>query len=87
MRCNIDFMESEDIKAMIEKGLPGSLVNVRGDGVHFEAVVVSPEFEGKGLLLRHQIVYKALGEAMKEQIHALSIKAYTPQQWDKVRGS
>jgi acid stress-induced BolA-like protein IbaG/YrbA len=82
---NITNMDPKKIKNMIEEGLPGSIVNVEGDGTHFEAVVVYTEFEGKGLLERHQIVYKALGEAMKQRIHALSLKTYTPEQWQRVR--
>ncbi len=76
-------MDPKEIKSMIEDGLPGSIVNVEGDGTHFEAVVIYAEFEGKGLLERHQIVYNALGEAMKQSIHALSLKTYTPAQWER----
>jgi len=76
-------MDPKEIKNMIENGLPGSVVDVEGDGTHFEAVVIYAEFEGKGLLERHQIVYNALGEAMKQRIHALSLKTYTPTQWEK----
>ena len=75
-------MDPKEIKAMIEAGLPGSIVDVEGDGTHFEAVVVYSGFEGKALLERHQIVYNALGEAMKQRIHALSLKTYTPEQWE-----
>ena len=75
-------MDPKEIKAMIEAGLPGSTVDVEGDGTHFEAVVVYSGFEGKALLERHQIVYNALGEAMKQRIHALSLKTYTPEQWE-----
>jgi acid stress-induced BolA-like protein IbaG/YrbA len=78
-------MDPKEIKSMIENGLPGSIVDVEGDGTHFEAVVIYSEFEGKGLLERHQIVYNALGEAMKQRIHALSLKTYTPAQWGKTR--
>jgi len=77
-------MNPKEIKAIIESAMPGSIVNVNGDGTHFEAVVVSSEFEGKGLLEQHQIVYKALGESMKD-IHALSLKTYTPDQWKRGR--
>jgi len=77
-------MDPKEIKVMIENGLPGSTVNVEGDGTHFEAVVVYSEFEGKGLLERHQIVYKAIGDAMKQRIHALSLKTYTPEQWERI---
>jgi acid stress-induced BolA-like protein IbaG/YrbA len=77
-------MATEEIKAMIENAIPGSIVNVEGDGTHFEAVIISSEFEGKGLREQHQMVYKALGEFMKD-IHALSLKTYTPEQWKRVR--
>ncbi|MCI0481152.1 MAG: BolA family transcriptional regulator [Candidatus Dadabacteria bacterium] len=70
---------------MIEAGMPGSSVDVDGDGTHFEAVIVSSAFDGKTLLERHQLVYNVLGEAMKERIHALSLKTYTPEQWDKIK--
>ena len=77
-------MSPKEIKAIIESVIPGSIANVEGDGTHFEAIVVSSEFEGKGLLEQHQIVYKALGESMRD-IHALSLKTYTPDQWKRVR--
>jgi acid stress-induced BolA-like protein IbaG/YrbA len=73
-------MNPEEIKALIENAIANSIVNVDGDGTHFDAVVVSSEFEGKGLLERHQMVYKALEGSMKD-IHALSLKTYTPDQW------
>lgn len=76
-------MDPEDIKVLIEKGLPSSTVAVHGDGTHFEAIVVCGDFEGKSLIEQHQIVYNALGDAMKEQIHALSLKTYTPHQWER----
>jgi acid stress-induced BolA-like protein IbaG/YrbA len=78
-------MDPKEIKAMIEAGMPGSSVDVDGDGTHFEAVIVSGEFNGKTLLERHQLVYKVLGDAMKERIHALSLKTYTPDQWEKIK--
>ncbi len=65
--------------------MPGSSVDVDGDGTHFEAVIVSSVFNGKTLLERHQLVYNVLGEALKERIHALSLKTYTPEQWDKIK--
>jgi len=77
-------MNPGEIKTIIEDAIPSSIVTVDGDGVHFEAIVVSSEFEGKGLLEQHQMVYKALGELMKD-IHALSLKTYTPDQWKRVR--
>ncbi len=75
-------MDPEEIKVLIEKGLPTSTVAVRGDGTHFEAIIVSSEFEGRSLIEQHQIVYNALGDAMKEQIHAISLKTYTPSRWE-----
>ncbi len=77
-------MTSEQIKNMIESGLAGAEVRVRGDGSHFEAVVVSEVFSGESMVQRHQRVYACLGNAMQDEIHALSIRAYTPEQWASV---
>lgn len=74
-------MTTEEIKTMIENSISTSLVEVRGDGTHFEALVVSSDFEGKLPIDRHKLVYQALGDAMEEDIHALSLKTYTPDQW------
>ena len=71
-------MEAENIKRLIEEGLPECRAEVSGDGTHFEAVVVSPAFAGKSLLERHRLVYATLGERMGGDIHALSIRAFTP---------
>jgi len=76
-------METGELRQMIERALPGARVEVRdltGAGDHFEALVVSEEFEGKGLVERHQAVYKALGDAMRARVHALSLKTLTPAQ-------
>lgn len=81
-------IEPEEIKAMIEDGLPGAHVEVRdmtGGGDHFEALVVSNEFEGKGLVERHQVVYGTLGDAMRERVHALALKTLTPAQYQNRR--
>lgn len=81
-------MEAHEIKEMMERGLPGARVEVRdltGGGDHFEALVVSESFEGKGPVERHQAVYAALGDAMRARIHALTIKALTPAQHDNRR--
>ena len=77
-------MSPESIKSTIEKSLDASYVEVKGDGSHFEAVVVSDDFEGRTQVDRHKLVYSTLGDAMKSDIHALSIKTYTPGQWDKI---
>jgi acid stress-induced BolA-like protein IbaG/YrbA len=54
---------------------------VEGDGAHFQAVIVSEAFAGKSRVARHQVVYAALGERMREEIHALSMKTLTPEEW------
>lgn len=70
-----------DIKSYIEQGLQCDHVQVEGDGHHFEAVIVSPLFRGKSKVQQHQLVYKALGDRMREEIHALSMQTLTPEQW------
>lgn len=69
---------TEEIQRLIEQGLPGAQVHVVGDGHHFEAVVVTEAFAGKGKLQRHQMVYAALGARMGNEIHALSLKTLAP---------
>lgn len=70
------------IKGYIEEGLPCEWVEVAGDdGRHFEALVVSAAFAGKGRVQQHQLVYQALGERMGNEIHALSLKTLTPDEW------
>ena len=70
----------EDIKNLIEKNLAQSEVTISGDGRHFDAVVVCPEFAGKTRIQQHQMVYGALGDRMKVQIHALSMRTLTPEE-------
>jgi acid stress-induced BolA-like protein IbaG/YrbA len=73
---------SESIKEHLETSMPCELVRVEGnDGRHFEATIVSSEFRGKSMVQQHQLVYAALGDRMKHEIHALSIKTLTPEQW------
>ena len=74
-------MQSEEIQAMIQRGLPDAEVQVTGDGRHFDAVVVSEVFTGKGLLEQHRLVYATLGDKMGGDIHALTIRTYTYEQW------
>lgn len=69
------------IKAFIEQGLECELVHVDGDGHHFEALIVSAAFAGKSRVQQHQLVYRTLGDKMGGDIHALSMKTYTPEQW------
>ena len=70
-----------DVRRYIEGGVACEHVEVEGDGRHFFATIVSREFEGAGRVARHQRVYRALGERMREQIHALSMKTLTPAEW------
>ena len=77
-------MRADDIAALIGAALPDAVVEVQGDdGVHFEALIVSERFAGKSMLQQHQIVYAALGEKMGAEIHALSMRTFTPEQWQK----
>ena len=78
-------MDTDEIKSLIENGLATTFVNVVGDGTHFEAIIVSDEFIDKMLIDRHKLVYGALGDAMKEAIHALSMKTYTTEQWQNIQ--
>ncbi len=72
-------MDSQTIEQIIRDGLPDAEVRVSGDdGVHFEAVVISPSFEGKSTLQRHRMVYATLGELMGNEIHALGLRTETP---------
>jgi acid stress-induced BolA-like protein IbaG/YrbA len=69
------------VKAGIESGLACEHIEVEGDGQHFQALVVSTAFAGKSRVQRHQLVYAALGERMREEIHALSMRTLTPKEW------
>ena len=73
-------MTSDDLQTLIAAGLNCEHLVVEGDGRHFEAVIVSKAFAGKGVLQQHQVVYRALADKMDE-IHALSMKTFTPEQW------
>jgi acid stress-induced BolA-like protein IbaG/YrbA len=68
----------EDVQRYIAQGLDCSVLEVQGDGQHFEALIVSAAFEGKSRVARHQLVYAALGERMRAEIHALSMRTLTP---------
>ena len=75
----------ESIRTSIAAGLPCEHVEVRGDGHHWEAVIVSAAFEGLSKVRQHQLVYGALGDRMREEIHALSMTTLTPAQWAAAR--
>jgi acid stress-induced BolA-like protein IbaG/YrbA len=71
----------EDVKRYIAENLDCKHLEVSGDGHHFEAVIVSEAFRGKSRVQQHQLVYRALGERMREEIHALSMQTLTPEDW------
>lgn len=79
-------MQPHEIKQLLERGMPGAQVQVDGDGHHFEAVIVSKEFAGKTRLQQHQMVYAALGDKMQAEIHALSFRTLTPEEYQAGTG-
>ncbi len=80
-------MTADEVTQLIRAGLPDSEVRVlTDDDTHFEAVVVAPQFEGRRHLQRHQLVYATLGARMGREIHALSIQAFTPDEWRDAQG-
>ncbi|HTQ76794.1 MAG TPA: BolA family protein [Burkholderiales bacterium] len=76
----------ESVRSGIESGLACERLEVAGDGQHFQALIVSRAFEGKSRVQRHQLVYAALGDRMRAEIHALSMQTLTPQEY-AARGS
>lgn len=80
-------MNPDEVKQLIQSGLPDAEVHVEGDGRHFYAVVVCAAFEGKSMLKQHQMVYGTLGNAMAGALHALSMRTYTPEQWQQAKES
>jgi acid stress-induced BolA-like protein IbaG/YrbA len=81
-------MTADEVQQKIQAALPGATVRVRSDdNVHFEALVVAPQFAGLRTLKRHQLVYASLGEAVGGEIHALSLETPTPEEWAARRGA
>ena len=77
-----------EVKRLIEQGLAATEISVESaDDTHFQALVVSAEFTGKRPLLRHQLVYATLGPRMGREIHALSLRTLTPEEWQRERGA
>ena len=75
-------MNAEQLQQLIRAGLPCEHLSVEGDGRHWYATIVSPEFEGKRAIARHQRVYATLGSRMQtDEVHALSMKTFTPAEW------
>jgi acid stress-induced BolA-like protein IbaG/YrbA len=76
-------MDPKAVASRIEQGLPNVTVEVRTDGSgHYEAIVVSPAFDGETSLRRHRMVYGTLGELVGGEIHALNLKTFTPEEWE-----
>ena len=76
----------DSIQHSIAAGLACEHLEVVGDGQHFQALIVSPAFAGKSRVQRHHLVYAALGDRMREEIHALSMQTLTPDEWHKADG-
>ncbi|MBT9608438.1 BolA family protein [Aquabacterium sp.] len=72
-----------EVQHYIAAGLPCTHLEVEGDGQHFFATIVSADFDGKNRVARHQRVYQALGDRMRAEIHALSMKTLTPAEWSQ----
>ena len=78
-------MQGKEIEQLIKTGLPDAEVIVKGDGDHFEATVISEQFEGISMVKQHQMVYRTLGDRIGGEIHALALHTYTPEQWRSQR--
>ena len=82
-------MPIEDLRGLLEKSFSGDqiqLTSPMGDNNHFQCVVISQQFVGKSMVECHQLVYKAMGDAMREAVHAFALKTYTPDQWAQMGG-
>jgi acid stress-induced BolA-like protein IbaG/YrbA len=78
-------LSATQLESYITQGLACDYIKVLSDdGTHFEAVIVSPDFVGKSMVAQHQLVYGALGDRMRAEIHAFSMKTYTPQKWQEL---
>jgi acid stress-induced BolA-like protein IbaG/YrbA len=74
-------MQGSELEAIIKAGIQDAEVIVKGEGDHFEATVVSQQFEGRSMVQQHQMVYATLGDRMGGEIHALALHTYTPGDW------
>jgi len=74
-------MQSSELEVLIQAGIPDAEVIVKGDGDHFEAVVISAQFDGCSMVEQHRLVYNTLGDRMGGEIHALALHTYTPEAW------
>lgn len=79
-------LSAQQLETYITQNLACDYIKVLGDdGTHFEAIIVSPEFTGKSMVQQHQLVYAALGDRMRAEIHALSMRTLTPEAWQKLQ--
>lgn len=74
-------MRGSELEALIKRGIPDAEVTVKGEGDHFEAIVISTRFEGCSMVKQHQLVYATLGDRIGGEIHALALHTYTPDEW------
>ena len=78
-------MHPDEIKQLIEQGISNAQAIVTGEGGKYEAIVISPSFDGMSMVKEHQMVYATVNEHIASgELHALSIKAYTPDEWNKI---
>jgi acid stress-induced BolA-like protein IbaG/YrbA len=78
-------LSAQQLESYITQHLTCDYIKVLGDdGTHFEAVIVSPAFIGKSMVQQHQLVYSALGDRMRAEIHALSMRTFTPEAWQRI---
>lgn len=81
-------LSAQQLETYITQNLACEYINVLGDdGTHFEALIVSPSFVGKSMVQQHQLVYAALGDRMRAEIHALSMRTLTPEAWQKLNNN
>ena len=74
-------MQGSELEDLIRRGIPDAEVTVKGEGDHFEAIVISQQFEGCTMVKQHQLVYATLGDRIGGEIHALALHTYTPEEW------
>jgi acid stress-induced BolA-like protein IbaG/YrbA len=88
-RLKSRMMPIEQVESLLAKAFPGETVQVenpQGDGEHYQVLIVSAQFQDKSMVEQHQMVYAALGGAMRSAIHAMALRTFTPEQWSKRGG-
>jgi acid stress-induced BolA-like protein IbaG/YrbA len=80
---NLAQMQTEEIEQLIESGMKTEIVRVKGDGKHFTAIIVSPEFADKTRIDRQRLVFATLQQALAtDRLHAITLKTFTPDEWN-----